>query len=324
MTEAPAEGIVCLANDGIIDGLIALCQSLRAHSPGLPLTVIPFDANLTQTLRVAERFRYDVYDDPSLEAMDALGARYWPGDGWRPHTMRKFCAFWGPYERFLFLDADIVALRPLEPYFAAFREAPADVMYFQTDLSMVYRGGVLNEMVSQHQSVGFQTGVFMGRRGALDAHTLERLLDESRAHRHEFVDILEQTFLNYAVDVSGLSKLDVHRVVPDEVDAWAGMRLTRTRDGYAIADVRTPWSGRPVTLIHWGGYALGPFMPYRRMFLRYRLAGSGLRQRLAYRAAALTDAVRRIPQRSPGWLAYRWLTLGRNWLAARGYPAWLG
>jgi hypothetical protein len=257
--------------------------------------------------------------------MDALGARYWPGETFRPHSMRKFCAFWGPYERFLFLDADIVVLRSLAPYFAAFRSASGDFMYFWTDLTRVYRPPLLHEMVSAHGAVGFQTGVFMGRTGTLTESRLESLLAQAQPRRDEFVDILEQTFLNYTVDVAGLRKVSAREAAANVVDAWAGMRLRRTRDGLVLADSRTPAErGRPVTLIHWGGYRLGPFMPYRRIFLAYRMRNEPRPRRIAYRAASVVASLKTRRRHPARWLAYRWLALGRNWLASRGYPAWLG
>jgi hypothetical protein len=323
LSPAPVDGVICLANDGIVDGLIALCESLRTHSPKLPLTVVPFDANLSRTRHVVSSYGYDLYDDPSLDAMDSLGKRYWRGETWRPHSMRKLCAFWGPYENFLFLDADIVVLRPLEPYFEAFRESTAELMYFSTDLSMVYRGSLLQTMV-ERGAVGFQTGVFMSRRGALTEDSLSTLMAECEAQRDGFVDVLEQTFLNYAVDTVGLRKLDAHSAVSDAVDAWAGMRLKRTADGFVLADARTPDSGRPVTLIHWGGYALGPFMPYRRIFLRYRLANPTSWQRIAFQARSLAGSARGLRNRSPLMLLHRWRSLALNWLAARGYRVGAG
>lgn len=313
-----SEGIVCLANDGIVDGLIALCESLRANSPGLPLTIIPFDASLTRTREVVERFGHRLLDDPSLEAMDDLGRRYWPGESFRTHAMRKFCAFSGPYDRFLFLDADIVVLRPLDAYFELFRRDSADLLYFQTDISMVYVGPLLDEMAARG-SVGFQTGVFMGRRGTVTTPMLEQAFVDCEPHRGGFVDILEQTFLNYVVDTASLTKLDAHQALPGLVDGWAGMRLKRKAGGFVLADARTRESGRPVALIHWGGYAIAPLMPYRSTFLTYRLAGAGRIERIRYRVLSLIASLRGVSYRTPLRLAHRWRGRGRNWLAARGY-----
>lgn len=317
-----SEGIVCLANDGIIDGLIALAQSLHANSPGTPVTIIPFDTNLEQTRRIAGRLGYEIYDDPSLEEMDALGRRYWAGDSWRAHTMRKFCAFWGPYDRFMFLDADIVVLESLDRYFEALRAQQAEFMYFTSDMSKVYKGPLRDEMVAHRAAVGFNTGLFMGLRGGLTPPMLEDLLAACQAYRDGFVDLLEQTFLNYAVDVSGLSKVDAHAVVTDAIDAWAGVRLKRRNDGLVLADARTPESGRKVTLIHWAGYPIAPSMPYRSTFLTYRLADATPRERISYRIGCIAASLRHVSLNTPRWLVHHWRVRARTWLECRGFPAW--
>lgn len=314
---AGSEGIVCLANDGIIDGLIALGESLRANSPNTSLTVIPFDTNLRRTRALAARLGFDIYDDPSLGEMDSLGRRYWPGEEWRPHTMRKFCAFWGPYERFMFLDADIVVLEPLDRYFEALRTRQAEFMYFTTDMTKVYEGSLREEMIARRAAVGFNTGLFMGLRGRLTPAMVEDLFATCQPHRREFVDLLEQTFLNYAVDVTGLSKVDAHEVVPDAIDAWAGSPLTRKGDGFVLADARTPGSWRKVTLIHWAGYSIDPSMPYRSTFLTYRLADATPPERISYRVGRVAAALR-----EPRRLMHHWRVLARTWLESRGYSTW--
>ncbi len=319
---AGSEGIVCLANDGIIDGLIALGESLRANSPNTSLTVIPFDANLRQTRELTARLGFDIYDDPSLAAMDSLGERYWPGEEWRPHTMRKFCAFWGPYERFMFLDADIVVLESLDRYFEALRAQQAEFMYFTTDMTKVYEGTLREEMIARRAAVGFNTGLFMGLRGRLTAAMVEDLFATCQSDRGGFVDLLEQTFLNYAVDVTGLSKVDAHEVLPDAIDAWAGSRLRRKGDGFILEDARTPESGRKVTLIHWAGYDIAPSMPYRSTFLTYRLAVATPRERISYRIGRITASLRHVSLGTPRRLIHHWRVHARTWLQSRGYSTW--
>ncbi len=314
---------MCLANDAVLDSLIGLCESLRTHSPALPMTVIPYNSAIERTRALARAYGYDVYEDASLSTMDSFGARYWPGEKTLPHNMRKFCAFWGPYERFLFLDADIVVIHPLEPYFDAFRRSDADFVYFATDIANVYRPGpVRAAMMHHYATAGFNGGTYMGRRGALTAARLEQLRASAEEHRHGFVDNLEQSFLNYAVDVGGLVKADAHELVPSLVEAGALMRLKRRNGKLILADARVPESGREVTMIHWAGYHVRPFMPYRRIFLRYRLARRSPRERWGYHVRAFTDAVARVTYKTPVRLVRRWRWLARNILASRGLVGW--
>jgi hypothetical protein len=315
------EGIICLANDTVIDSFRALCESLRVHCPNRRLTVIPFDASVERTRAVVEAFDYDFYEDPSLDAMDVLGDQYWPGEAVRAHTMRKFCAFWGPYDTFLFLDADIVVVGPLDTYFEAFQASQADFMYFTSDLAMVYTGEVRNAMVVNRGAVGFNTGQFMGRKRALTPPMLDKALEESRSCRHGFVDIAEQTFFNYVVDTVELTKVDAHQAVPEVIDAWAGMRLKRQDGHLVLADARRPESGRPVSMVHWAGYRIGPFMPYRRLFLAYRLPHAGVREGLAYRTASMVSAARRVSYRTPLRVIRGCIAFTLNWLTSRFCPA---
>ena len=319
----PEEGIICLANDGVVEALRALCRSIRVHDPGRHVTVIPFDDQLAQTRDVLDAFGFDLFQDESLARMEALGHRYWPDGALPPHVMKKFCAFWGPYERFLFLDADIVLLRSAEPYFAAFRDSGADFMYFRPDIENVYRPGPVREtMIEQYGTAAFNSGTFLGRRGALTPERVEELEREARPLRHGFVDNLEQTFANFCVDAAGLRKID-GQTVPYAV-AGALMRVRREGADWVMRDARVPEEmGRPVGIMHWAGYATGPYMPYRRMFLDYRLPDTPATGKLAYQAASMWRTARAAGLRHMlSTVRRRWTFNARNWLAARGYIRW--
>jgi hypothetical protein len=317
------EGIICLANDVVIDGLTALCESIRLHDPGLPLTVIPFNDNIALTRELVTAYGFDVLDDPSIDAIDIIGAEYWPGFEHRARAIRKFCAFCGPYERFFFLDSDIVTLTSLAPYFKAFRETDADFVWFSPDLNKVYHPGpVRDEMVSRYSTVAFNSGQFMGRRGALTPSMLRGLVQTAQPYRYGFVDILEQSFVNYAVDVCGVSKVAGRDLVPHLAVAAAAMRLRDVDGRLMLDDPRTPDSGRQVSLIHWSGYKTVPLMPYRKTWLNYRLAGKSRSERLTYCIAALAASVKRTSWKTPVRLVRRAVFRGRNILASRGYIAW--
>jgi hypothetical protein len=317
-------GVITLANDSVVEWLIALCESVRVHEPGRPLTVIPFDdEHLDRTREVAAQYGASLYDDPTLHEMDELGRRYWPGQEMAPHTMRKLCAFWGPYHPFLFLDADIVLLCSLEPYFAAFRDRPEDFMYFSTDVANVYRQGeVRDRMVHEYATGGFNSGAFMGRRGTLSPEGVWERADAAQPVRHGFVDNLEQSFINFCVDTTPVSKIHANEVVTDLVVAGSLMRLVRDGDGFVLADRRVSGSGRRVSMIHWAGYGLAASMPYARTFLRYRLPRASPPRKAAHQ---LRQAARGIgpptPRRFVRGLRH-WRRESYNWLAARGHVKW--
>jgi hypothetical protein len=320
----PSVGVACLGNDAVVEWVIAFCESLHRHNPDLPLTLIPFDDRTVETEAVLRRFGYDLYQGPALGRMDRLGEAYWPGEKFRPHIMRKFCA-WDTYDTFLFIDADVVVLRPLASYFEAIDGARADFMHFATDMVQVYRPGPLRErMLADHDSAGFNSGVFMGRRGQLDANRLDSLASDVAELRGEFVDNLEQTLINYAVDTTGLKKVDANDLVDDLAVAGSLMRLTGRGDDLVLDDRRVPYSGRTVSMIHWAGNGLSLFMPYRRTFLRYRLAGVGPGPRWRYRLTTAKAQARNLTPRRTYHLLRVLPYRVRSWLSARGLAKWRG
>jgi hypothetical protein len=316
-------GIVTLANDAVLDALIALCESLRQHDPVLAVTVIPFDERVSRTRPVVAEYGHHLLAGASLAAMDALGRRYWPGETFKPHVMRKFCA-WVTYDTFLFLDADVVVLGAVDPYFDAFDASGADFMHFAPGIEQVYEpGAVRQRMLPEHHTAGFNSGVFMSRRNALTLPSLESFMESARPLRGAFVDNLEQTFMNYCVDVGGLRSVDANELVDDVVVAGALMRCKRSPEGLVLRDRRVPQSGRRVSMVHWAGYAIGPFMPYRRIFLSYRLAPDAtFGNRLRRDVADIARLARHASARRAYHVARQWPYRARSWLAARGLVSW--
>jgi len=322
---APSHGVVCLGNDAVLDWTIAFCESVHQHDPGLPVTLIPFDDAVERTRAVLDRYGYELYQGPMLAQMDALGERYFPGGGpVKKHIMRKFCA-WDVYEEFLYLDTDIVVVASLAPYFPMFDRSGADFVHFATDMVQVYREGPLRErMIAEHGAAGFNSGAFMGRRRDLTAAEIERRAEEAGPLRPEFVDNLEQTLINYCVDMSGLKQADATEISGVPVVAGALMRCVERGGELILDDRRVPYSGRPVSAIHWAGYGMGPLMPYRGTFLRYRLAGAEPAARRRYRLGAWSDQVGQMkPRRTYHTLRNVPYRL-RGWLSARGLAKWHG
>jgi hypothetical protein len=322
---APSHGVVCLGNDAVLDWTIAFCESVHQHDPELPLTLIPFDDAVDLTKAVLDRYGYGLYAGPMLARMDALGERYFAGGGHiKKHIMRKFCA-WDAYDEFLYLDCDIVVVAPLAPYFPMLERSGADFVHFATDMVQVYRDGPLRErMMAEHGAAGFNSGAFMGRRGDLTPDAIERRAEEAADLRPEFVDNLEQTLINYCVDMSDLKQADATESDHLPVVAGALMRLVDRGGQLILDDRRVPYSGRSVSAIHWAGYTMGPLMPHRKTFLGYRLAGMESSPGRRYRVEAWADqAARMTPRRTYHTLRgapYR----ARGWLSARGLAKWHG
>ena len=125
-------GIYTLANDFVYDQLVALLNSIEVNvSPDIPICIIPYDERM-------ERVRQQVVSRPNVtlyEDEDRL--RQWESfakDVWKHHPkasrnkysrlikskvklQRKMAAFSGDFERFVFYDADTLAMKPLDDVF---------------------------------------------------------------------------------------------------------------------------------------------------------------------------------------------------------------
>jgi hypothetical protein len=296
-----ARGVYCLANDGVLDWFVAFCESLRAHAPDLPLVTIPFDGRTAELSELRGRYGFELLGDEhseSLARLDRIGERLWPGRAAAAHAFRKLVAFWGPLEDFVFLDSDIVVLEDPDRFLDAYaeRRAVAPLMFFDWDIEMVYLPGELRERMVAAGSRGFNTGAFAGSSGSLSIEQLEELASEAEAVRDGFPETAEQPFLNFCVDSLGWRIRSFQEELDDVAVPWAGLEVEWSDHEGRVADRGRPDFGKRLPFLHWAGFPLTPWMPYKHVFLDYRLAGDpGPLVRARYEARLASFAAQRVP-----------------------------
>ncbi|MGD1941789.1 MAG: Npun_R2821/Npun_R2822 family protein [Leptolyngbyaceae cyanobacterium] len=126
-------GIYILANDKVYDQLVALLNSIEENfNLKIPICIIPYDDRLTkvkQEINIRkdnvtlfdnqesidrwEKFAHDVWS-AHPKSKDSKWSRTWWSSG---HLQRKMCAFDGPFNRFIFCDADSLVMKPLNDVF---------------------------------------------------------------------------------------------------------------------------------------------------------------------------------------------------------------
>jgi len=269
-------GIYTLANDDVFDWLVALLSSIRHVEPDLPITVIPFDDRLRRVNRLRGRLHFDILPADRLRDLSGLGLELWPDHDYPEKLFGKFASFWGPYDSFLFFDTDVIVLEPLTRFFEA-NEADRDhLYYFVEDRNEVYVPGPLRKsMVAERGSRGFNSGAFGGCRDLLTPEDLRQAVVSARDVEGEFAHRGDQTFLNYAIDISDATPVSYGDVIPGVAHSWAGRRFEPTPSGLVekLAPGAAPTGTAP--LLHWAGFDLSPTMPYFRLWLRERLRDCG-------------------------------------------------
>jgi hypothetical protein len=280
--------VYCLANDRHLEWFIAFCESLRVHEPLRRLLVIPFDANVTRLAALSDRYQFTMFWSPVLADLDELGKRLWPSTPTAAQTLRKLAAFWGPAERFLYLDADVVVLRPLDALFQSFDPTTHSLVHCGSRVEQTYKPGHPREsMLATNPATGVQTGAFLSKRDALRLADLDDVAREAIDVRDSFADTYEQPFISYWVDLQRIDTAYFHEVCPTVACGWAGAEMNWTEDGLERVVEGIP---RLVAFIHWAGFPLSPRMPYRNEFLYYRLHLRPPASRLIYKLNWFTRA----------------------------------
>ncbi len=125
-------GIYTLANDFVYDQLVALLNSIEVNvSPEIPICIIPYDDRMDRVQRELEsRPNVTLYSDQEkLKQWEEFSKDIWshhPKASQKKFAkivrskirlQRKMVVFSGDFERFVFYDADTLAMKPLDDLF---------------------------------------------------------------------------------------------------------------------------------------------------------------------------------------------------------------
>ncbi|HEY5742217.1 MAG TPA: hypothetical protein VIS99_06725 [Terrimicrobiaceae bacterium] len=312
-SSTPSRGVYILGNDHVLEYAICLFRSLRNHSPDIPARLLPYDGQLTKLRPWMQRYQIELHSDPDYAFFDKLGANLWETTDPGHRMFRKFSAYAGPFEEFLYLDIDIAVLAPVEKLFEAFACSGAEFMTFDNDLDNVYRRTPwTDEMDRTGRTRGFNAGAFLSKRGLFTRADLLKLLASARQHRENFVFQFDQPFFNFAVDTKPLRQVrlpEFDRTVPDKL--WGDQVPIGYRDGaWRLLTPGHADYGKAEPLIHWAGHSGGDPFPNRHIFYHYRLLGEPFTKRAAY---CLADHWRwHIGQplkRLRDWSLHKWMRL---------------
>lgn len=294
------EGIYILANDVVFDQLVALLNSIEANAGNqYPVSIIPYDDRL-------ERVREEIKHRNNVEIFaDTSAIKLWENfsaDIWKAHPdaykiwqekgisgvyrlgmHRRFCGFDGSFDKFIYLDADILILNSLDYIFKQLNQNDFVVYDFQhQDLSHVYNVNS-QQLVnifpqSRLQREIFCAGLYAANQGLFDIEKRNYLLSKLQSGEAEILykNAPDQTILNYMVMRSQISSYNFAFNLPKEEITGCCVTSPHFEERNNLVYDKD----KSLTYLHYIGLSSKLFsricsgenidFPYRETFLHYR------------------------------------------------------
>lgn len=269
-------GVYFSANDAVYDWAVAFLNSFRQFNPELELFLIPFDDKYSKLNSLSSKYNFNVYLDTSFTRLEKIGLSLELGySSYGPNWFRRYAAFWGPLDHFMYIDARFVILSDLKPFLQLLGQTGNDLLYNDTAIDQVYNYGPLRtELINNGKSKGFLSGAWTSKKGTFTLEEFEQYGKEALKYRNQLnARNSDQAFINYCCDRKSIKLVKQSELVEDFCHcAWAG------QGGHIYIDSSLQyrlWNyggldhKKRLFLLHWAGYPLSPIMPESALFLKF-------------------------------------------------------
>ncbi|WP_373538107.1 Npun_R2821/Npun_R2822 family protein [Microcoleus sp.] len=296
-------GIYILGNDVVFDHLVALLNSLEVNgAKNIPVCIIPYDDNLQKVrVEIASRSNVTLFENTdSIDFWEDFATQVWTSHekaqktwqakGWRQvHCLgmhRKFCCFDGPFDKFVYFDADTLLMGSLDYIYQKIDDFDwvANDFQYKSDLNYVFdlSSEKLAKVfpIDRLKSQIFCAGWFASKKGILNRHNSVELLNKLTSGEAEILSLrgTDQPLFNYFVARSDISFYNFAYHQP------AGVTGNHWSSKFDVIDYVLYDKGRRLTYLHYMSISAAKFtrlcagedveIPYREVFLHYRYLNS--------------------------------------------------
>ncbi len=332
-------GIYILANDFVYNQLVALLNSIEANvGAEIPVCIIPYDDRLEKVREEVNcRPQVSLFEDKgAIARWETFATRAWKAHDraqkiWKERELpatyrlamhRKLCCFEGEFDKFIYFDADTLALGSVDFIFQKLEEfdwVTNDYQYC-SDLKYIFDAPQehLLEIFNSEKlkSQIFCAGWFASKKGAFSEAALEDLLISLELGEADLMALWgpDQSLMNYMVLRSNISYYNFafHGGAPgshwsskfDEVD-------------HVLYD-----KGRQLTYLHYMSVASTKFnqlcegidaeIPYRDLFLHYRYFNARSQQPTEFIKLKESHSLNQFFKQKVGNLKHRFRQLTSN------------
>jgi hypothetical protein len=250
LTDATRDGIAIVANDKVIDWLLAFLESYRATNSATDLYLIPYDGNVARTRRAAEVYGARWVDDDMAE-LDSLARQLYPLAPYRRRRLRKLQSLALPLDRVIYLDVDTILFRDFSQLFDRLQAGETDFIVSSTSDDFVY-----NERYAKYESFKdvklFSDGFFLTSPSILGIRDFKDVIECEEKLFHEIRKrggLYAQPLVNFVVHRRGLKVRSLSECFPGASDeSFYKVKSALFRD-----DGPTDLNGNAIFFIHWAG-----------------------------------------------------------------------
>ncbi|MBD2091702.1 methionine synthase [Microcoleus sp. FACHB-1515] len=268
------QGIYITANDRVLDQSTALVNSIRHYDPVVPIILIPYDNVYKETATYLQKYDVSIYanldlvEELSIAVQRIFGKRFFA----RPNQFRKQACWFGEFDRFLYIDTDILVFdRIIQTlnYLDQYDFVCADYQH-RGGLTNVFDQKIIEDQVFPvdiSQQI-FNCGFWGSKKGLISKTDLLETFAECAAHPEYFdfsQKVSDQPIINYLILKRIAKRINlVHRSL--QPGNWAGSPHF-IQQGSVLFD---PRSQQPLQYLHWAGIRIEPECPYWQIWQHYR------------------------------------------------------
>jgi hypothetical protein len=275
MSQEQSIGVYFSANDKVYDWTIAFLNSFRTFNPDLRLILIPFNEECDRILQLQTQYDFEIYIDPSFSRLEAIGKAFELGYTPTGHYwFRRYAAFWGALDRFMYLDARQVVLANLRPLITALDQFGFEFLHYDCAINQVYEPGEFRQqLLKQGRGRGFNSGRWASRKGLFSIEEFETLSAEALKIRDQLnLRNTDQAFINYCCDMKPVVYGHFAEVIGGICpNGWARQsgHIYQENGKYYLWDYGGLDHKKQVVLVHWAGYQWTGLFPKKLLLVSF-------------------------------------------------------
>lgn len=244
-------GVAIVGNDKIIDWLLPFLESYRDTNAALPLYLIPYDDNVSQTRRAAEIYGATFIEDEPRE-IDKLSHELYPGMfNNNRRRLRKLQALALDLDEVAYVDVDVILFRDFTPVFGRLEKDKTEFIVASPSFEYVYNNRQ-DHYPFLKDALLFNDGFWVTSNKYLNLKNFIDTMDEDSAIFHDVRkrgQLFAQPLVNFVTHRRGLKIA----LLPNVVDRASHESFYKAPGVRFENGKPVDYEGKEIYFAHWAG-----------------------------------------------------------------------